>query len=180
MWKARIIMVADVRQEAHILRVSVYAGLAFALIGIVWGLFSHSQIVIFDGLYSFLNTLFSLVGVFTFRFIQRTDDERFPFGKSAMEPLSIVIQTLGLTVLCVYAIVEAVLVMLSGGRHIDFGLVTLYAVVSTLGCLAGYLYIARHSKILHSAFVDLEKKQWLLSILLSVGVLSGFTIGWIL
>jgi cation diffusion facilitator family transporter len=180
MWKARVFMVADMRQESHLLRVSVYAGLAFAFIGIIWGLLSHSQMVIFDGFYSFLNTLFSLVGVFALRFIQRTDDKRFPFGKSAMEPLSIVFQTLGITFLCVYAIVEAVLVILSGGSHIDLGLVILYAVISTLGCLASYLYLAKHSKTLHSAFVNLEKDQWLLSTLLSVGVLVGFTIGLLL
>lgn len=173
-------MVADGRQESQLLRASVYAGLATAFIGIAWGLWSHSQMVIFDGFYSFLNTMFSLVGVFALRFIQRTDDKRFPFGKSAMEPLSIVVQTLGITLLCVYVIVEAVLVMLSGGSHIDFVLVTLYAVVATLSSLACYLYLARRGKTLRSAFVNLERDQWLLSTLLSVVVLVGFTIGWIL
>ena len=51
------------RSEANALRLSAGAGLALAVVGIVWGLAVASQIILFDGLYAVLGFVLSWLGI---------------------------------------------------------------------------------------------------------------------
>lgn len=48
------------KNEKQLLAVSVYGALAFAVIATVWGIVVHSQIILFDGVYSFISVILSL------------------------------------------------------------------------------------------------------------------------
>ena len=67
--------------ENKMLKLSVLGALFFALFGIAWGWAIDSDMIIFDGLYSFISLLLSMLSLFISNFMNKKDVEKFPFGK---------------------------------------------------------------------------------------------------
>ena len=53
---------------------------------LIGGLLAGSQMIVFDGLYSFASVGLSVLAVMALRFARRGADERFPWGREAAEP----------------------------------------------------------------------------------------------
>ena len=165
------------RLEQHILKFSVAGALFFAVLGLVWGAFARSQMIRFDGLYSFISVILSSLSVYTARSITKGDDERFPFGRAQMEPLTVALKSLVITLLCALAFTNALISLFSGGSDINALSAVAYALVATTGCLFGFLYITRkRKKAGTSVLVKAESMQWLMDMSLSAAVLVGFLI----
>ena len=100
---------------------SVLASSVFAVGSLIWGFFAGSQMIIFDGLYSFVSVALSLLAVWALRAARSGPDERYPWGREIFEPLTIAVKAVALAGLCLYALVGGVGDLLSGGREIDAG-----------------------------------------------------------
>lgn len=161
------------------LLVSVWASAAFAVVALVWGLLVGSLTIVFDGLYSFASVVLSLFAVVALRTSRRGADERYPWGREAWEPLTIVVKAVALGALCVYALVGAVAELLGGGREVDAGWAVIYAVVATVGGVAVSLYLRRRSRG-GADMVRAESAEWTGDTLLGVGVLGGFVVALVL
>lgn len=163
--------------EKKLLWISVIAALIFALVGIVWGIAISSQIILFDGAYSFISVLLSLTSLLVARYIQQSDAIRFPYGKEMLEPLVIIVKYSIILVLCIAAISAAIESLVSGGREVSIGHALVFAAISTLGCAAVYWMLNRHKK--NSGFIRAEANQWKMDTLLSAAVLFGFAAAWV-
>ncbi len=173
--------VREERAERQILKFSVWGALFFALTGLVWGVLAGSQMIKFDGLYSFVSVILSSVSVFAARSLKRGDDERFPFGRAQMEPLAIAFKSTAITVLCLIAFAQALVSLFTGGREINAVFAMAYALVATSGCLGGYLYITRKRKQAPASdLARAEGMQWLMDTALSGAVLAGFLASFLL
>jgi len=82
------------RSEANALRLSAGAGLALAVVGIVWGLAVASQIILFDGLYAVLGFVLSWLGIRAAAKVEAGPTQRYPFGREALAPLVVGVQAL--------------------------------------------------------------------------------------
>jgi cation diffusion facilitator family transporter len=166
-------------RDQRLLVFSIWASAGFAALSSVWGVLSGSSMIVFDGLYSFVSIGLSVLAVLALRFSRRGPDERFPWGRDAAEPLVVVIKAATLGALCAYAAIGGILDIVNGGREIAVGSAVVYAVVATLGGLAVGLVLRRASRD-GSDLVRAEGAEWLGDALLSVGVLIGFLVAYVL
>ena len=161
------------------LLISVWASAAFAVLALGWGLATGSQLIVFDGLYSFASVALSLLAVLALRTSRKGADERYPWGREVWEPLTVVLKAAALGGLCVYALVGGVGDILGGGRDVDVGWAVAYGLVATLGGLAVSLVLRRRGAG-GSDLVRAEAAEWWGDTLLSLGVLAGFLVAFAL
>ena len=167
--------------ERHILKFSVYLAWFFTIMGLVWGVLSGSQMIIFDGLYSFISVVLSSLSIYAARNVKIADDARFPLGRARMEPMVIAFKSLVIVALCVTAASRAVISLFSGGQEINALSAMTYAIVATVLCLGGLLYMLRkRKKVPTSILIKAECMQWGMDTLLSVAVLLGFSIAFVM
>jgi cation diffusion facilitator family transporter len=152
---------------------SVVASSVFAVGSLIWGFFAGSQMIIFDGLYSFVSVALSLLAVWALRAARSGPDERYPWGREIFEPLTIAVKAVALAGLCLYALVGGVGDLLSGGREIDAGWAVVYGIVATVVGIGVSLVLRRMSRGA-TDLVRAEAAEWMGDALLSIGTLVGF------
>ncbi len=166
-------------RDQRLLMFSIWASAGFAVLSSVWGILSGSSMIVFDGVYSFVSVGLSVLALLGLRFSRRGADQRFPWGRDAAEPLVVVIKAATLGALCAYAAVGGIVDIVNGGREVAVGSAVVYAVVATLGGLAVALVLRRAGRA-GSDLVRAEAAEWLGDTLLSIGVLIGFLIAYVL
>lgn len=166
--------------ENKILKLSVFGALFFALFGIAWGWAIDSEMIIFDGLYSFISLILSMLSLYISKFMAKKDIEKFPFGKHILEPLVISIKSLIILMMCLYSLIDAIKIIINGGNTVEFGLAIIYSVISVVGCGVISFYMKKKEKELSSELIKAESNQWLMDTALSAAVLVGFIIAMIL
>lgn len=162
--------------ENKILKLSVVGALFFALFGIAWGWALNSDMIIFDGLYSFISVMLSMLSLYINNYMAKRDFEKFPFGKHILEPIVISIKSLIIAIMCLYSLIGAIKTIVAGGNNLEFGLAIIYSVVSVIGCGAISLYMKLKSKALSSELIKAEFTQWLMDTSLSTAVLVAFIV----
>jgi cation diffusion facilitator family transporter len=159
---------------------STWTSAAFAVVAVGWGLLTGSQLIVFDGLYSFASVGLSLMAVAALRTARRGPDERYPWGREVWEPLTVVVKAAALGGLSVYALVGGVSDVLAGGRTVEVGLAVVYGVVATVVGVVITVVLRRHARAGSSDLVRAEAAEWAGDTLLSVGVLAGFVVAAVL
>lgn len=166
--------------ENKILKLSVIGALFFALFGIAWGWAIQSDMIIFDGLYSFISVILSMLSLYINKYMAKRDFEKFPFGKHILEPLVISIKSLIIAIMCLYSLIGAVKTIASGGHSLQIGLALIYSVVSVVGCGLISFYMKVKQRKLSSELIKAECTQWFMDTALSTAVLVAFLIAMIL
>lgn len=136
--------------------------------------------IIFDGLYSFISLILSMLSLYISKFMAKKDIEKFPFGKHILEPLVISIKSLIILMMCLYSLIDAIKIIINGGNTVEFGLAIIYSVISVVGCGVISFYMKKKEKELSSELIKAESNQWLMDTALSAAVLVGFIIAMIL
>lgn len=162
-------------KDARALMVSVVASSAFAVGSLAWGLLAGSQMIVFDGLYSFVSVALSLLAVWALRAARSGPDERYPWGREVFEPLTITVKAVALAGLCLYAMIGGITEIVDGGREIDAGWAVAYGVVATAVGIGVSLVLRRMSRGA-TDLVRAEAAEWMGDALLSIGTLAGFGI----
>jgi len=170
---------AERSRDTRALLVSMWVSVAFAVVSLGWGLALGSQLIVFDGLYSFASVGLSLLAVLALRVAGKGADERYPWGREVWEPLAIVVKAAALGALCGYAVVTAVGELLRGGREVAEEWAVLYALLATVAGLAVSVYLRRRARD-GSDLLRAEAAEWYGDTLLSLGVLGGFLVALVL
>ena len=166
--------------ENKILKLSVIGALFFALFGIAWGWAIKSDMIIFDGLYSFISVVLSMLSSNINNYNAKRDFAQFPFGKHILEPIVISIKSLIIAIMCSYSLIEAIKTLMNGGNSLEFGLALIYSIVSVLGCGIISFYMKEQEKKINSELIKAECTQWFMDTALSTAVLVGFIIAMVL
>ncbi len=168
--------------EQTILRHSIAATLCIAALGIGFGVLSGSFSIIFDGAYSLIDALMSLLALLVARRIlhdttgQRRD-RRFRMGFWHLEPMVLALNGILLSTVAVYAFANAIGLILSGGRRLEFDWAIAYAMVTLLVCVAMFVYERRANRRLGSAFIGLDARSWAMSGAITAALLIAFALG---
>ncbi|QZT38036.1 cation transporter [Halosquirtibacter xylanolyticus] len=163
--------------EKKIIWISIVSAIAFSLVGIIWGTISGSAMIIFDGVYSFVSVILSLLSLIVANSLNKEGtSEHFPVGKAHLEPFLIVFKSLVLITTCIYSISNGIVDIMSGGHLVNPTQTITYSVISTIGCWSTLHYIRKKNKAIQSNIVQIEGDQWYGDTLLSIGVLVGFGI----
>ena len=166
--------------ENKILKISMVGALFFALFGIAWGWTAQSEMIIFDGLYSFISLALTMLSLYINNFIAKKELDKYPFGKYILEPLVISFKSLIIGGMCLYSLIGAIQDVVHGGNTVEYGSALIYSIVSVVGCGGVYIFMKEKGEKISSEMVKVEASQWLMDTLLSIGVLVGFVIAMIL
>ena len=166
--------------ENKILKLSVIGALFFALFGIAWGWAIKSDMIIFDGLYSFISLILSMLSLYINNYMAKRDFDKFPFGKHILEPIVISIKSLIIAIMCLYSLIDAIKTIVSGGNSVSLGLAIIYSIVSVVGCGVISFYMKIKEKELSSELIKAECMQWFMDTALSTVVLVAFLVAEVL
>jgi len=172
----------DSRHEQNILTFSACGALFFALLALTWGVLARSQMIMFDGVYSFISLVVTGLYFYVARSITKGSDKNFPFGRAQLEPMVIVVQSLVLLVVCTKAFSSAISSLFSGGQEMNNLSGMGYAAIGVIGCFISWHYIVRTGRknAPKSELIKTQGSQWLMDTLLSLAVLIGFFISYII
>jgi len=164
----------DTSREQRLLRLSIGVTLVIGTVGVAIGLVTRSQALIFDGMYSLVDVVLTVLSLAVSRLLASEGSRRFQFGYWHLEPM---VETLGGAVLalsCIYAAANAIDGLLTGGGQVRFGAASVWAGILTVTGLAMAAYMRRQSQALQSTLLALDARSWTISGLLSLALLIGF------
>ena len=162
--------------EQRTLKVSIALTVFLGVLGVASGLVTNSQAIIFDGMYSFVDVVPTVMSLLVVKLISRGNSHRFQFGYWHLEPLVAVLRDSILVVACIYAAIDAVNTLVSGGHEVEYGRAASWAAIL---CVIGFgmtLLLSRRAKLLQSPMLEVDARSWLVSAFLSLGLLVGFVI----
>ncbi|KII76654.1 cation diffusion facilitator family transporter [Vibrio renipiscarius] len=166
--------------EKRILTFSALLASGFAVGGLVLGLIMGSLVIVFDGVYSLVSLLLTLLSLAASRYISRPSQGQFQYGKAVIEPIVIAIKGFVILLIVGYSLYSALTSVLTGGREVNASIAALFGIVNVVGCGYGWWYIAQKSKRFSSGLIGAETKQWQMDTLLSVAVTLGFVVAFLL
>lgn len=163
-------------QEDRLILISALMALVFALGGIGFGVWLQSSIIIFDGLFSFISLGLSMLSLIAGRYIRRINDAKYPFGKSIIQPITLVFKYLAIFILCSLSIYEGIQTLLAGGRELNIEQAFIYSAIVSLLCLIVFRFLKRNIKPEHSELLIAEKREWAMDTGLSLMLTLGFAL----
>jgi predicted Co/Zn/Cd cation transporter (cation efflux family) len=168
--------------EQFILMFSAFGAMFFAILALIWGLLAKSQMIMFDGIYSFISLLMTGLSIYAAKKVAIVDDKEFPYGRSELEPMVIIVQSIIMLVICAKAFSYAIVSLFSGGQEVNILSGAVYAGIGVAGCFLWWYCIIHFGKkrAPNSELIKTTGMQWLIDTLLSAAVFIGFIIGYML
>jgi cation diffusion facilitator family transporter len=160
--------------EQATLKFSIALTVLLGVVGVASGLATGSQAIIFDGMYSFVDVVPTIVSLIVVKLIAHGTSHRFQYGYWHLEPLVAVLRDSILIVACIYAVVDAINGLASGGSDVEYGIAALWAGALSVIGIAMTLYLARQARRLQSPMLKIDSRSWLVSACLSLALLIGF------
>ncbi|MGY8563478.1 cation transporter [Paracidovorax citrulli] len=179
----------DSTTEQGVLRLSIAASFGVAAIAVAFGLYANSSLIIFDGIYGLIDVVMTWLSLLVVRLISMSTNvdslqsrlnQRFTMGFWHLEPIVPGVSGTLMIGAAIYAGVNAVDAMMSGGREIALGPAIVFALISIIveGGLA--LFVRRANRAIRSEFIALDAKNWMVAASMSAAYLVAFGGGWLL
>jgi len=162
--------------EQRVLKISIAVTFVLALTGILFGLLSGSLSIVFDGMFDMVDTAMSILAFLVARLLTSEGNRRFQYGYWHVEPMVIVFNGSILILLCVYALINAIGSILSGGRELDFDWAFVFALLMSILSLVMYLFVRQKNRKICSEFLRLDTQSWLMSAAISCSLVVAFGI----
>ena len=166
----------DTRPEQRLLKLSIAVTLVVGAVGVVGGLWIHSQAIMFDGMYSLVDVVLTAASLAVSRLVALEDSRQFQYGYWHLEPLVEVFGGAILALACIYAAINAVNGLLAGGHEVEYGYGAVWAGILCIVGLAMAFYMRRHARRMRSGLLALDSRSWMVSGFLSMALLVGFGI----
>ena len=158
--------------ERRALGLSIIIGLILAAVGIAIGIVTGSQIILFDGFYTFLGIGLSWMAIRVSHLVATGPTSRYPFGREALTPLIIGVEGVALLATCAYATFNAILTIIDGGSKLPSGWSVGYACVALVLPTALWWWLRHAAR--RSELASAEATQWLAGGVLGAGMLVAF------
>jgi cation diffusion facilitator family transporter len=162
--------------EQNTLKVSITLTVVLGVIGVSSGLATGSQAIIFDGMYSFVDVAPTVVSLIVVKLLARGSSRRFQYGYWHLEPLVAVLRDSILVIACIYATIDAVNTLTSGGHDVSYGMAAVWAGGFCVVGVIMMLYLNRRATVLQSPMLKIDARSWMVSAFLSLALLVGFAI----
>lgn len=173
----------DTSTEQGVLRLSIAGTLLMALAGVAVGLFANSSLIIFDGIYGLIDVVMTWLSLLVARLIalstqadalQSRLNQRFSMGFWHLEPIVLGVSGTLMIGAALYAFINAVDALTSGGRLIALGPAIVFAAVSLLAEAALAVFVLRANRHIGSDFIALDAKNWVIAASMSACYLVAF------
>jgi predicted Co/Zn/Cd cation transporter (cation efflux family) len=160
--------------EQSVLRRSIATTGVIAATGVIFGLVTGSQAILFDGVFSLVDGLIVLLSLAVSRLLMSEGSRQFQFGYWHIEPIVVAFNGTVLMLLCLYALLNAVRGLLGGGRDLDFDQAMLYGAGMMVVCFGMSYWEHRSNQRIKSQFIRLDMQSWLMSGVIGAGLLVAF------
>lgn len=167
-------------KEHTALCVSLAGAIFMALLGFGFSIFTASEAIFLDGVFSLVNVTMGVITLRVSRLVFEPSSNRFHFGKAQVEPLLNTTKGLlffGVVVVAGYAAAKSILM---GGQEMIFSWAFLYSLIAAGGCLGIGLYLNKQNEDNPTPLLAVEAKGWMIDAVLSGVVLLAFGGGYIL
>ncbi|OUL36979.1 cation transporter [Nostoc sp. T09] len=160
------------RLEQTSIYLSIGGALFLAILGICFGLAVQSGAVLLDAFFNVITFVMALTTLWISRLLKRPEGRKFQFGYKGFSPLLNLCKSLLIAGLSMFAFASSAAALLHGGRHIDAGVVVIYAVIAAFTCLIISITHTVIAKKTGSPIVRVDAKNWMINgiIGLSVGI----------
>jgi len=162
------------RLEQRTLTLSLAAVAALSLGSLAWGLAIESDVVILNGIFSLVSLVGSVLYLTAAKLVSRPADRRFQYGYAHVEPLVNGVNALLVLVICIYALVNGIEGLRSGGDEVDAGSVVWFGALTAVVSLAIGGYEMQIARLTGSQLVRNDSREWLLDAAFSLVTLVGF------
>jgi predicted Co/Zn/Cd cation transporter (cation efflux family) len=161
--------------EQGVLRKSIATTLLIATTGVVFGVLSGSQAILFDGVFSLVDGVIVSLSLAVSRLLMSEGSRRFQYGYWHIEPIVVAFNGIVLMLLCLYALLNAVRGLLTGGRDLDFNQAIFYGAAMVVVCFGMFFYERYSNRRIRSQFIKLDMQSWLMSGMIGAGLLVAFS-----
>ncbi|MFT0849339.1 cation transporter [Achromobacter sp. F4_2707] len=172
--------------EESILRFSMAVTLFVTLLGVFFGLLAASLTILFDAVYELVDVVMTGLALLVARLITLSTSggivnkrlaERFSMGFWHLEPIVLGVNGLLLMGAAIYGLVSAVDGLMHGGRQLAFEYALVFAAISLVIELGAAMCVTIANRHIHSDFLALDAKSWLMSAAITVAYLFAFGFG---
>jgi len=173
----------DPRTEQGVLRLSIAGTLVMALVAVAFGLYANSSLIIFDGVYGLIDVVMTWLSLLVARLIalstsadalQSRLNQRFSMGFWHLEPIVLGVSGTLMIGAALYALINAIDALTSGGRLIALGPAIAFGVFSLLFETALGAFVLRANRRIGSDFIALDAKNWLIAAAMSACYILAF------
>ena len=162
------------RKEKTILRLSFVAGLAFALVELIFAISSHSQSALTDAVYDASELVFIALLLFLTPLFHKPVSEKHPYGYFQLESIFLIVKGVMMLSVTFGVGVEVIESALSGGNPVDDLQVSLFQLCLGVASVVIYVIMRRVNKNSSSPTVEAELMGWRLDIGYSLGMSLAF------
>lgn len=172
--------------EQNVLKISIGVTILIACSGILFGIVTGSFSIAFDGVYSLADASMSTLALVVARLIANDTDPnrgkgklraRFSLGFWHLEPIVLGLNGILLMSVAVYALINAIISILSGGHALEFDYAILYAAITLVACLTMAIVVRKKNATIRSEFLTLDATAWIMSAGITAALLIAFIAG---
>lgn len=162
------------RKEKTILRLSFVAGLAFALVELIFAIYSHSQSALTDAVYDASELVFIALLLFLTPLFHKPVSEKHPYGYFQLESIFLIVKGVMMLSVTFGVGVEVIESALSGGNPVNDLQVSLFQLCLGVASVVIYVIMRGVNKNSSSPTVEAELLGWRLDIGYSLGMSLAF------
>jgi len=172
--------------EQGVLRTSIIVTFVLAGADIVFGLLSGSYAIIFDGVYSLTDAIMTIMALLVSKLIASSAADgpersalvkHFTMGFWHLEPMVLGLNGVMLTGAAIYAFINAIASIMSGGRILAFDKAAIYPALTVVVASGMVVFDKKANRNIQSEFIALDAKAWSMSAALSAALLVAFVFG---
>lgn len=164
--------------ERQALVITSVGNFCLALLGIGFSLYVNSDSVLLDAFFNVISFVMSLGTLWIAWLLHQPENRWFQFGYVGFVPLTNIIKALLVSIVSLFAVLDAVQAILEGGRQANSTLAILYAIIAAASCLGVAVYQFQANKTVNSPLIRVDAMNWLINGLISLSV--GLTFGLVL
>lgn len=145
-----------------------------------FGLLTNSHAILIDGIFSFVAVIIKILMIMTSRLTTRESSKKFQFGYWQFEPLVLAAEGGFTLIIVVYAFLNGMISLFSGGNAMNFGLAIIYALTFTFANMEYYLYVHRVNRKLKSSLIHFDNMSWLVDACFAASLFISFGLAYLL
>ena len=153
---------------------SFVSGLVFAIVELIFAIFSHSQSVLMDAVYDASELIFIALILFLTPLFYKPISEKYPYGFFQVESIFLIVKGFMMLAVTVSVAIGIVQTALSGGNQVNEGSISLFQLVLGIVSVVIFLVMRRMNHALNSPTVKAELLGWKLDIGYSIGLSLAF------
>lgn len=137
---------------------SIVLAVVLSATALVLGIVSGTRVLVFDGAYGVVGIAVSWASLAASGLAGRDPNRRYPFGRQALVPVIVVVQGIATLATILLGAGDAVIIILSGGKPVDAGIVVAYSAVSAVASFIFVVWLRRQAA--GSDMLEAEVVAW--------------------